>query len=58
MPVALGGGECDIDNLRTLCTVCHRHVTAEQRRNKAAAKRLEAAAFHKDIKEFFRPTTK
>ena len=57
-PVAHGGGECDIDNLRTLCTVCHRNVTAEQQRNKAATKRLEAAAFHADIKSFFQSSSK
>ena len=30
-PVALGGGECDLDNIRTLCLKCHRKVTAELR---------------------------
>jgi 5-methylcytosine-specific restriction protein A len=29
LPVAEGGGECDLDNLRTLCLKCHRRVTAE-----------------------------
>jgi 5-methylcytosine-specific restriction endonuclease McrA len=27
VPVAEGGGECDLDNLRTLCVHCHRVVT-------------------------------
>ena len=31
-PVAEGGGQCDLDNLRTLCLPCHREVTAELRR--------------------------
>ena len=31
-PVAEGGGECDLDNLRTLCLCCHREVTADLRR--------------------------
>ena len=31
VPVAEGGGECDLDNLRTLCLKCHRAVTAELR---------------------------
>ncbi len=31
-PVAEGGGECDLDNLRTLCLMCHREATAELRR--------------------------
>ena len=29
LPVALGGGECDLSNLRTLCVKCHRTVTGE-----------------------------
>ena len=32
LPVAEGGGECDLDNLRTLCLMCHREATAELRR--------------------------
>ena len=31
VPVAEGGGECDFDNLRTLCLHCHRVVTARLR---------------------------
>lgn len=31
VPVAEGGGECDLDNLRTLCLKCHRRATAELR---------------------------
>lgn len=31
-PVAEGGGECDLDNLRTLCLLCHREATADLRR--------------------------
>jgi 5-methylcytosine-specific restriction endonuclease McrA len=30
-PVAEGGGECDLSNIRTLCLKCHRKVTAELR---------------------------
>ncbi len=30
-PVAEGGGQCDLDNLRTLCIACHRQETAELR---------------------------
>lgn len=32
LPVAEGGGQCDLDNLRTLCLPCHREVTADLRR--------------------------
>lgn len=35
-PVAEGGGQCDLGNLRTLCLPCHREVTADlQRRLRA-----------------------
>ena len=30
-PVAEGGGQCDLDNLRTLCVPCHREVTSHLR---------------------------
>jgi hypothetical protein len=36
-PVVEGGGECDLDNLRTLCLKCHRKATAELRQRRAAA---------------------
>ena len=35
LAVAEGGGECDLDNLRTLCLVCHRRQTVELRRRLA-----------------------
>jgi len=31
VPVAEGGGECDLANMRTLCLKCHRRITAELR---------------------------
>ncbi len=31
LPVAEGGGQCDLDNLRTLCLPCHRELTAQLR---------------------------
>jgi hypothetical protein len=31
VPVAEGGGECDVDNMRTLCVLCHRKATSELR---------------------------
>ena len=37
-PVAEGGGECDLDNLRTLCLHCHRVVTAALRERLRARK--------------------
>jgi len=35
VPVAEGGGECDLSNMRTLCLKCHRAATAELRRRMA-----------------------
>ncbi len=37
LPVAEGGGECDLDNLRTLCLKCHRQATADLRRRMQGA---------------------
>lgn len=36
VPVAEGGGECDLDNLRTLCLRCHRQATAALRKRRVA----------------------
>ena len=38
LPVAEGGGECDLDNIRTLCLRCHRVVTAQLRERIRRAK--------------------
>lgn len=35
VPVAEGGGECDLSNLRTLCWRCHKRETARLRRRLA-----------------------
>jgi 5-methylcytosine-specific restriction endonuclease McrA len=32
VPVAEGGGECSLENLRTLCIWCHQNETAKLRR--------------------------
>jgi len=37
VPVAEGGGECDLTNMRTLCLRCHREATAQLRRRLRAA---------------------
>lgn len=38
LPVAEGGGECDLSNIRTLCLRCHNQVTAELRSRLRATK--------------------
>jgi hypothetical protein len=37
VPVAEGGGECDLENLRTLCLICHREQTRELRKRLATS---------------------
>lgn len=37
--VAEGGGECGLENYRTLCFVCHKKVSAEQAGKRAARRR-------------------
>lgn len=43
VPVAEGGGQCDLDNIRTLCIDCHKRETAALRA-RLAAKRKEPDA--------------
>lgn len=43
-PVYKGGGQCDLDNLRTLCTACHHQVTTAQTKDRAAERRQKKAA--------------
>jgi 5-methylcytosine-specific restriction endonuclease McrA len=31
LPVVEGGGECDLDNIQTLCLRCHREATRKLR---------------------------
>jgi len=35
VPVIEGGGECDLDNIRTLCVACHREQTKRLRARRA-----------------------
>ncbi|KAK6183076.1 hypothetical protein SNE40_010622 [Patella caerulea] len=52
-PVWEGGGMCDIDNMRTLCVICHHTVTAKQATKRAQVRRLAGAASSGDISAFF-----
>jgi hypothetical protein len=40
LPVIEGGGACGLENLRTLCLVCHRQVTRELAARRAEQRRL------------------
>ena len=42
LPVAEGGGQCDLENLRTLCLPCHREATAELRQRLGVRQRQRA----------------
>ncbi len=44
LPVAEGGGECDLDNIRTLCLRCHRIATVELRERLRQARRSRDGA--------------
>ena len=43
VPVSEGGGECGLDNLRTLCVWCHNTVTADLRKRLAWEKKRRNA---------------
>lgn len=38
VPVYKGGGECRLENMRTLCVACHYEVTAAQREERRSMK--------------------
>jgi 5-methylcytosine-specific restriction endonuclease McrA len=40
-PVVEGGGQCGLENLRTLCVPCHKRATAELAARRARARQLE-----------------
>uniref|UniRef100_A0A8C9RLT7 Zinc finger RANBP2-type containing 3 n=1 Tax=Scleropages formosus TaxID=113540 RepID=A0A8C9RLT7_SCLFO len=53
-PVYRGGGQCSLDNLQTLCTVCHRERTAQQAKDRSQMKKETSASMvASDITRFF-----
>ncbi|KAM8934000.1 DNA annealing helicase and endonuclease ZRANB3 [Pelodytes ibericus] len=53
-PVYGGGGQCSLDNLQTLCTVCHKERTAQQAKERSRTKRLsKTSQYGSDITKFF-----
>ncbi|XP_041118108.1 DNA annealing helicase and endonuclease ZRANB3 [Polyodon spathula] len=53
-PVYGGGGQCSLDNLQTLCTVCHKERTATQAKERSQMKKTTAASkLASDISRFF-----
>jgi 5-methylcytosine-specific restriction protein A len=60
LPVVEGGGECDLENIRTLCLRCHRTATKLReriRRSKVAAMLAEEAARRSSPGSSFRVTS-
>lgn len=53
LPVAEGGGQCGLENLRTLCVPCHHVETAALRQRMKQAKNMRAATGTKDLRECF-----
>lgn len=49
-----GGGQCDIDNFRTLCVLCHKKVTADQTKQRAIEKKETFAIGTQKITNFFK----
>uniref|UniRef100_A0A4W6FD11 Zinc finger RANBP2-type containing 3 n=1 Tax=Lates calcarifer TaxID=8187 RepID=A0A4W6FD11_LATCA len=53
-PVYSGGGQCSLDNLQTLCTVCHKARTAQQAKERSRMRKSVAASkVASDISRFF-----
>ncbi|KAJ4924045.1 hypothetical protein JOQ06_000287 [Pogonophryne albipinna] len=53
-PVYSGGGQCSLENLQTLCTVCHKARTAQQAKERSQEKKSVAASkVASDISRFF-----
>uniref|UniRef100_A0A7N6F9V5 Zinc finger, RAN-binding domain containing 3 n=1 Tax=Anabas testudineus TaxID=64144 RepID=A0A7N6F9V5_ANATE len=53
-PVYSGGGQCSLDNLQTLCTVCHKARTAQQAKERSQMrKNVAASKVASDISRFF-----
>ncbi|XP_012582928.1 PREDICTED: DNA annealing helicase and endonuclease ZRANB3 isoform X1 [Condylura cristata] len=52
-PVSGGGGQCSLDNLQTLCTVCHKERTTRQAKERSQMRRHSLASKHgSDITRF------
>ncbi|XP_007464068.1 PREDICTED: DNA annealing helicase and endonuclease ZRANB3 [Lipotes vexillifer] len=45
-PVSGGGGQCSLDNLQTLCTICHKERTARQAKERSQVRRQSLASKH------------
>ncbi len=55
LPVVEGGGQCGLENFRTLCVPCHHAETRALRKRMKEAKMSAAAAGTKDLRACFQP---
>lgn len=53
VPVVEGGGECDLDNYRTLCIPCHKEATKELAARRAEKRRAVAPVKPSSQQELF-----
>ncbi|MDE1177999.1 MAG: HNH endonuclease signature motif containing protein [Edaphobacter sp.] len=44
VPVVEGGGECDLENIQTLCLRCHRKATQSLRERRRSLKLFQMSA--------------
>ena len=51
LPVYAGGGQCDVDNIRTLCVCCHSGITAGQAAERARRRQQRRAASRQQDRE-------
>ncbi|XP_075386185.1 DNA annealing helicase and endonuclease ZRANB3 isoform X1 [Tenrec ecaudatus] len=52
-PVYSGGGQCSLNNLQTLCTICHRERTARQAKERSQVRKQSLASkYGSDITRF------
>jgi len=58
VPVIEGGGECGLDNLRTLCIACHKAETAALAKRRADARDAEALQILETPLSFGKPPDK
>ena len=55
LPVVEGGGACGLDNLRTLCQLCHARATADLARRRASARRPPGPSILPLLEEILSP---
>eukprot|EP01018_Ginkgo_biloba_P023300 Gb_30392 [translate_table: standard] len=52
VPVYRGGGECRLENMRTLCVICHSKITVEQQRDRRMMRARAKDGLYNTIEKF------